>query len=199
MLLINLRNRPLRRSHISSMSESILSLYHSLITGTKDFPVISCERAFISHVITTPFPYTQQSQRENTRPSPLILEPAGLVVPTGSSSSPQTIWTAVHPEKAELRALKADRRNCVRNMEFFGSSFTRVISAVYCSDGSELDNYWRVTDYSANGHILMSVLCRFNRKTAKFAATQREGKRTDREEKDCSSSSLPPPRMHLRL
>ncbi|KAF3697365.1 hypothetical protein EXN66_Car013045 [Channa argus] len=199
MVLINLRNRPLRSSHISTMSESILSLYHSLITGTKDFPVIRCERAFISHVITTPFPYTQQSQRENTRPSPLMVEPAGLVMPTGgSSSSPKTIWTPVHPEKAELRALKADRRNCVRNIDFFGSSFTRVISAVYCSDGSELDNYWRVTDYSADGHILMSVLCRFNRKTAQFAATQRQGRTTNREG-DNSSSSLPPPRMHLRL
>ncbi|KAK2900036.1 hypothetical protein Q8A73_013165 [Channa argus] len=199
MVLINLRNRPLSKANITSMSDSVLSLYHSLITGNKDFPVISCERAFNSSVITTPFPNTQQSQRENTRPSPLTLAPAGVVVPTGgSSSSPPTIWTPVHPEKAELRALKADRRNCVRNMEFCGSSFTRVISAVFRSDNSELDNYWRVTDYSADGHILMSVLCRFNKKTAQFAATQREGvRRGDRKEED--SSNMPPPRMHLRL
>ncbi|KAF3692533.1 hypothetical protein EXN66_Car008209 [Channa argus] len=159
-------NHPLSRSNITSTSESVLSLYHSLITGTKDLPVISCERPFITSVIITPFPYNQQ----NTRPS--MLQPASVVMPTGGSrSAPQTIWTPVHPEKLELRALKANCRKCLRDMEVYSSSFTGVISAVYRSEGSELDNYWRVTDYSADEHIVMSVLCRFNRKVAHFAAT----------------------------
>ncbi|KAK2826303.1 hypothetical protein Q5P01_020517 [Channa striata] len=197
MILINLRNRPLSRSNISSMSQSILSLYHSLITGAKDFPVISCESAFISSVITTPFPNTKHSQKENNMPCPLMLQPAGVVVPAeGSGSSPPITWTPVHPEKAELRALRADRRNCVRIMEFYGSSFTRVISPVYRTDGSELTNCWRVTDYSADGNTLMSVHCRFNKETTRFAAAQREWSGG---EEDDSSSSLPPPRMHLRL
>ncbi|XP_044042645.1 uncharacterized protein LOC122871514 [Siniperca chuatsi] len=197
MILTNLRNRPLSSTNMDSMCKSILSLYHSLVTGSKDFPLISFKGFFRSLQTTTPFVRTKQSRRENTTPSPFTGAPAGMIVRTAtSSSSPPNMLTPVLPEKTELGALKADRRNSVRNMEFDGSTVTRVISTVYRSESTELTNRWRVTDYGANGHVLMSVLCQFTKKSAQYAVTPRQEKRKDTEE-ECSSQS--PSKKRLRL
>lgn len=197
----NLRNRPLSRSNIDSIYESIPSLYHSLVTGSKDFPLIPVKGLYSSRLMFTPFPHSRQSQRENTPPSPLTEEPVGLMVPTaGSSSPPPNILTTVLPEKTEIEALKADRRNCVRSLEFDGSTVTRVISTVYRTESAELTNCWRVTDYTADGHLLMSVLCRFTKVSTKCAKTPKQGKRKDTEEESSSSSSsLSPPKKRLRV
>ncbi|XP_044035490.1 uncharacterized protein LOC122868019 isoform X2 [Siniperca chuatsi] len=158
LLMTNLRNRPLSSTSVDSMRESILSLYHNLITGSKDFPLIPFKGSFRSRQTATPFVPVEQEQKENTTPS-LTDTPAGIMVPTaGLSASPPIILTPVLPERTELGALKADRRNCVCNMEFDGRTVTRVISTVYRSKSTNLTNRWRVSDYSAEGHVLMSVL-----------------------------------------
>ncbi|KAI3365907.1 hypothetical protein L3Q82_000729 [Scortum barcoo] len=199
MLVTNLRNRPLESTNVKSMCKSILSLYHSLVTGSKDFPLIAVKGFSHTAKTTSPFPHTEQNYRENTKPSPSMNAPAGMMVPTaGSTSSPPNILTPVLPEKTELEALKADPRNFVRTMKVDGRTDTRVISTVYSSESSELTNRWRVTDYSADGHILMSVLCQFTRKSACFAKTPRQQKRKHTEE-ESSSSSQSPPKKHLRL
>lgn len=88
-----------------------MSLYHNLITGSKDFPLIQFKGSPRSRQTVTPF--VNVEQRENTTPFPLIEGPSGMMVPTaGSRSSPPAILIPVLPERTELRALKADRRNC---------------------------------------------------------------------------------------
>ncbi|XP_067444968.1 uncharacterized protein [Thunnus thynnus] len=196
LFLTNLRNRPLNTANINSMRESILSMYHSLITGSKTFPVIPFKGCLRSVQTVTPFLRTEQEQRENTTPSPLTDAPAGVMVPAaGSSSSPPTMITPVLPERTAFAALKADRRNCVRSMEFDGSTFTRVISTVYCSESTEMANRWRVTDYSTDGHVLMSALCQFTKNSAQCARTSTRTKRKVTEEE----SSLSAPKKRLRL
>lgn len=194
LIVTNLRNRPLSKSDIPSMSTFVLSLYHSLLVGSKDYPFIRFKGYFRSLQMATPFP---TSQSENDPPSPLMEAPAGVMVPTaGSSSSPPNVLTPVLPERTELRALRADRRNYFCILELDGATVTRVISPVYSSECTELTNRWRVTDYSADGHLLMSVLCQFTKKVAQFARPPRPEKRKNTEE---SSSSQSPPKKRLRL
>ncbi|KAM7369307.1 hypothetical protein PAMP_013585 [Pampus punctatissimus] len=105
------------------MEKSVLGLYHNLITGSKKFP----EVPFIGHFCVlkhkSPFVETKQEQRENTKPSPVMDAPAGIMVPTaGSGSSPPTMLTPVISERTTPAALKADRRNCVRTLEVGGST-----------------------------------------------------------------------------
>lgn len=189
MTVTNLRNRPLSSTNISSMSRSVLSLYHSFVTGSKDFPLIPVRAHFDSLRLVTPFP--RLTQWENTTPSPLTDAPAGVMVPTGGL--PPKMLTPVLPERAKLGALRADGRNFVRDMKFDGETLTRVISTVYRSESTELTNSWRVTDYSADGHLLMSVLCQFTGKSARSAKTPRQ------ETEEESSSSRSPPKKRLRL
>ncbi|CAK6963930.1 uncharacterized protein LOC121896739, partial [Scomber scombrus] len=157
MFMTNLRNRPLSAANVDSMKDSILSMYHNLITGSKSFPVIPFKGSLRS--LQTVKLSGQIETKENTTPSPLLFMPAGVMVPPATSSfSPPTMKTPVLPERTAITALKADRRNCVCSMEFDGSNFVRVISTVYRSESTELTNRWRVTDYSTDGQVLMSVL-----------------------------------------
>lgn len=198
MIVTNLRNRPVSSTDMRSMCRTVLSLYHSLTTGSKDFPLVPIDGRFTYRQVTSPFGHTKPT--ENTTPPPFMDAPAGLMVPAvGSSSSPDML-TAVFPEKTELAALRADRRNCVRSVELDGRTVTRVVSTVYHSNGTELTNRWRVSDYSTDGHLLMSILCQFTKKSARYAGipTRRKRKATE-EESDSSSSSQPPPKKCLRL
>lgn len=198
MSLTNLRNRPLCKSNLDSMSKSIPSLYHSFMTGAKEFPVIPNQAVFLSTLVATPFPKSEQSHRENARPSRLTSAPAGMMVPAAGSRSPPTILTPVHPKKAELGALKVDQRNCVRSMEIDGSAVTRVISTVYRTDLTELTNCWRVSDYDEDGHLLMSVLCHFTKKCAHLAEALTERKRKEADD-GSTSSRQSPPQKRLRV
>ncbi|GLD47579.1 uncharacterized protein AKAME5_002719400 [Lates japonicus] len=152
LIVTNLRNRPLSRSTINSMSKSIVGLYHSLVTGSKDFPSLPL------------FTYCFTSC------------------------------------EARLQ-LRVDRRNCVCTVESDGSSVTRVISTVFRTDSTELTNRWRVTDYSSDGHTLMSVLCQFTEKSAQCAMTQskREREETTSTSTSTTSSSFSPPKKRLRV
>ena len=189
MLMTNLRNLPLNSTNLRSMHQTVLSLYHNLVTGSKDFPLIPSIGYFNPLRMVTPFPRLRQW--ENTPPTPLTDAPPGVMMPTGGP--PPNILTPVLPERAELGVLRADGRNFVRDMEFEGKTVTRVISTVYRSESTELTNRWRVTDYSADGHLLMSVLCRFGRKSTRSAKTPRQA--TEEE----SSSSQAPPKKRMRL
>lgn len=195
MILTNLRNRPLCHGNVDSMRLSILSLYHNLFTGLKDFPIIRFKGFFITRQMETPF----RSWTENSK-SRYMFAPAGLMVPpAGSSSSLPNILTPVLPEKMELGVLKADRRNFVHSEVFEGISFTRVISPVFTLACSELPNLWRLTDYSEEGRVIMSVLCQFKRKSARYAMTPIPQKRKVPEEEGSSSNDQSPPQKHLRL
>ncbi|XP_044196399.1 uncharacterized protein LOC122973017 [Thunnus albacares] len=203
MFVTNLRNRPVSSVNIESMRESILRLYHNLITGSKKFPFIAYRGSFRSCVLSTPFQHIEQERRENTALSPLMEGPSGIMAPTArSGSSPQTVLTPVLPEKADLAAVRGDRRNCVHHLELDGRTITRVISPVYSSENTELMNRWRLTDYTADGHTLMSVLCRFTKQSTQCAKTQRERmkrKAAEEESSSSSSSSLTPPKKRLRV
>lgn len=196
MILTNLRNRPLSNGNVDSMRLSILSLFHDLVTDSKDFPTIRFKGFFVSRQMDTPF----RSWTENSKPSRFMFAPAGLMVPpVGSSSSLPNILTPVLPEKTELGVLKADRRNFVCSQVFEGIPFTRVISPVFTLACAELPNLWRLTDYSEEGRVIMSVLCQFTRKTARHAMAPVPQKRKDPEEEDSSSSDQSPPKKRLRL
>ncbi|XP_018518231.1 uncharacterized protein LOC108891411 [Lates calcarifer] len=205
LIVTNLRNRPLSRSTINSMSKSIASLYHSLVTGSKDFPSVPLEGFLRPRLMATPFAKAGQRQGENATPSPLTEAPAGMMVPAAGSCSSHILFPPL-PEKAELAALRADRRNCVRTVESDSSSVTRVISTVFRTDSTELTNRWRVTDYSSDGHTLMSVLCQFTEKSAQCAMTQSKRKREETTSTSntsttttTSSSSFSPPKKRLRV
>ncbi|XP_038575359.1 uncharacterized protein LOC119911536 [Micropterus salmoides] len=193
MIVTNLRNRPLSSTSVASMRESILSMYHHLITGSKDFPLIPFKGSLRTRQTATPFVPVDQEERENTTPS-LTDEPAGILVPTaGLSSSAPNILTAAHPERTELGALRADPRNCVRRMEFDGETVTRVISTGSRFEGTEVTNRWRVSDYSGDGRILMSVLCQFTRESTYCARTLRKKRKGTEEE----SSTRPKKRLRV--
>ncbi len=197
LILTNLRNRPLSSTNVDSMRESILSLYHNLITGSKDFPIIRFKGSFRSRQTSTPFVDVEPEQRENTALSPVLEGPSGIMVPAASSSSaPPPILTPVLPEKTELGALKGDRRNCVRRLELDGRTVTRVISPVYRSESTQLTNRWRVSVYGADGQVLMSVLCRFVKESTQCAKAHGK-KRKDTGE--ASSSSPSPAKKRLRV
>lgn len=192
----NLRNSQLSAFNIDSMSDSVLSLYHSLITGSKDFPMIGYGGTMNYNKVSSPFPVPRHV--ENTEPSPWTVGPAGMIVPpAGSTSSPPTMLTPPLPERANIYALRADPRNCVRQMEYEGITFTRVISTVYWSESTEMNNRWRVTDYSANGHVKMSVLCQFIRESACYAKKPLRRKRMARDEETTTSSSQSRPNKRL--
>nr|XP_046261108.1 uncharacterized protein LOC124067624 [Scatophagus argus] len=179
----NLRNRPLSTTSVDSMRESILSLYHNLITGSKDFPVIPFIGRFRSYRLVTPFinMEQQEEQRENICPSSLMARPPGLMRPApGTVSFHQIILTTVLPEKTELGAVTSDRRNRVRRLEVDGKTVTRVISPVYRPDMTEVTNRWRLSDYGEDGQVLMSVLCQFTPISVRCARPpQRKRKRSD--------------------
>ncbi|XP_071341771.1 uncharacterized protein [Trachinotus anak] len=195
MIITNVRNRPLSSESIKSMSESILSLYHNLITGSKHFPIIPFRGSFLSLQTATPFVHMEPGRGENIRPPPLVEEPAGLMVPAEASSSAPTIRTPVIPEMMEVGRLWADHRNRVRHIKVDGRTVTRVISSVYSSDSTELSNRWRVSDYREDGHIIMSVLCQFTEKSRQCA----ERKKRKTTEEESSSRSLSPPKKRLRV
>ncbi|KAM7390826.1 hypothetical protein PAMA_008826 [Pampus argenteus] len=197
MFVTNLRNRPLSSTNIDSIRESFLSLYHNLITGSKEYPSIHYYGFFHSRELSTPFPHIPLERRENRAPCPLTAGPSGLMVPPArSGSSLQTVLTPNLPEKADLTALKTDRRNCVCNLELDGRAVTRVISPVYRSENIELKNRWRLTDYNADGHTLMSVFCRFHKDSTQCSKTQnKRGKRKAAEEESTSSTLTPPKKL----
>ncbi|XP_030584423.1 uncharacterized protein LOC115779766 isoform X2 [Archocentrus centrarchus] len=189
MLVTNLRNRPLNDSNIDSMSNLVLSLYHNLVTGDKDFPFIPIRGNFCSDKLVTPF--AQTGHTENDTPSPHIVSPPGVMVPPAGSNFPPQFLTPVLPEKADVYVLKADRRNCVSTLNVDGNAVTRVISTVYRNEDTEMANRWRVTDYSEEGNVLMSVLCQFSEKSARCAKRNAE--------EESSNGSPTPPRKRLRL
>lgn len=67
----------------------------------------------------------------------------------------QVILILVLPQKMELRDLKGDCRNCV------------------CSALNPPSFPITVTDHSANGRVIMSVICQFTRKLISFAVVHR--------------------------
>nr|XP_046233407.1 uncharacterized protein LOC124052790 [Scatophagus argus] len=187
----NLRNRPLSNASVNSLRESVLGLYHNLVTGSKDFPPIPFSGSFASSLRCTPFVRVAQAQKENTSPCPLMAAPSGLVPPlTQSISSDQIVLTPVLPEKADMEALKADRRNCVRPTQVDGKTVTRVISPVYHVDTIETPNCWRVSDYREDGQVLMSVFCQFTRDFAQYTKPRQQTRKRKNTDTESSSSRL---------
>lgn len=174
------------------MKNLVLSLNHNLVTGTKAFPYIAFRGFFNKLLLTTPFTHVPESQLENTTPSPPTNSPAGLMVPPAGSHLHSRFLTPLLPEKADLSVLKADQRNCVCTLDVDGDTITRVISTVYCTEEREMTNRWRVTDYTSDGRVIMSVLCQFLKRFT-------QGAKRKPAEEESSSRSPTPPRKRLRL
>jgi len=68
LVFTNLRNRPLSTDSIDSMRDSIMSLYHNLITGCKEYPIIPFKGYFSTRLAFKAF--AKQEQRENNTPGP---------------------------------------------------------------------------------------------------------------------------------
>ena len=194
MLATNLRNRPLNTWGTMTLSKTMYSLYYALVTGSRSYPDIRIKAFFNAALITVPF---GASDIQENRDCPLLQEPAGVMVPPPDSDPPApTIQSAAHPESLDLYSLKANTDNSISVVMLSGRPMTRVISAVYSSDGTELVNRWKVSIYDEAGRCLMSVLCKFVRKSAVYARTPRQVKRKT---PDDESSSQAPPRKRLRL
>ncbi|XP_058472609.1 uncharacterized protein LOC131445891 [Solea solea] len=141
---------PLSRTSLLSLKDSILSLYHNLCTGSKEYPIIPY--AGVSHT----------AQR-----SSFVIEE------DVESITLSAIFTPVIPRWLQQGWLRVERRNRVQHLVVDGKPVTRVISPVFLSDGSERRNLWRVSDYGANGHMIVSVLCKFTAKSANYAEARR--------------------------
>ncbi|KAM3594835.1 uncharacterized protein V6R79_014700 [Siganus canaliculatus] len=198
VVVTNLRNRPLVASTLGSLRDCVLSLYHNLVTGSRDFPPIPFDGHYLFEQTAQPFGALETL--ENSTPSDRGLKPPGLMVPTTDPrSAGPTLLVPAHPERAEPVAL-LDRRSCVRRVVAGGRTLTRVISPVYRSDRSELVNLWRVSDYTAKGLLAMSVFCRFTSESMEFVETQTQnGKKRALEEASSSCSSEAPAGKRLRL
>ncbi|GLD56393.1 uncharacterized protein AKAME5_000874300 [Lates japonicus] len=110
-------DRPLTSTNIDSMKQSILSLYHSLITGS---------RTFLS--------FHSSSLR--------LFSPPSLLFP-------------VHPEPDGAGALPVDHRSRIQRLEVVTGPVTKShLTRVRLWRGRKMN----VSDYGANGHIIMSVL-----------------------------------------
>ncbi|XP_028272713.1 uncharacterized protein LOC114443008 [Parambassis ranga] len=157
MFLTNLRNRRLSSADIQSMTTTIPSLYHNYVTGSSSFPVIAGQGVVTSRSLGS---LPSAEQNENAPSSLLSERPAATMVPPARTAV-RPILTPVLPDKANLEVLRADRRNSVRTMDLDGRTVVRVISPIFLSDDTMLENRWRVTDYNIHGCVLMSVLCRF--------------------------------------
>ncbi|KAM3594955.1 uncharacterized protein V6R79_015868 [Siganus canaliculatus] len=198
VVVTNLRNRPLVASTLGSLRDCVLSLYHNLVTGSRDFPPIPFDGHYLFEQTAQPFGALETL--ENSTPSDRVLEPPALMVPTTDPrSAGPTLLVPAHPERVEPVAL-LDRRSCVRRVVAGGRTLTRVISPVYRSDRSELVNLWRVSDYTAKGLLVMSVFCRFTSESMEFVETQTQnGKKRALEEASSSCSSEAPAGKRLRL
>ncbi|XP_074477762.1 uncharacterized protein LOC141759545 isoform X1 [Sebastes fasciatus] len=199
LVVTNLRNRPLSRASVESMGESLVCMYHNLITGFNDFPLVPHRGRLRVRRVATPFARRRQRHRENTRPSPPEEAPPGLIVlaPPPGHTLP-TILTPGIPERADLGILMGDHRNHVRCVEVDGRTVTRVVSLVYRSDGTQLRNRWRVSDYGADGQVLMSTLCKFNTETQSPSPSPiPRQKRKVAEEGSSGRPSLPEKRLRV--
>ncbi|XP_047424473.1 uncharacterized protein LOC124995821 [Mugil cephalus] len=188
MFVTNVRNRPLTVINIDSLTKSVLSLYHNLLTGRRDYPLIEA-RVGMGLMFESTLHETMKQPNWENAPPPGPLPPApGVPV--------RKIYTPAIPETADMEVLRGDRRNCVRTMEYRDeSTYTRVISPVYRPQDTELTNRWRVTDYDSSGELVMSALCRFKRCSVRLANSKR------RREEECSStaSSTSPPKKRARV
>lgn len=196
--ITNLRNRPLCSTAIDSIRETCLSLYHSFVTGSTHFPHVPYKGFFRTVTLFSPFQVDEdgykagRSQLENIRPSPVMDQPPGLM----PSPVPRAFQTLLLPAHAERRSgLTLTPRCRLRRVTLEDWTVTRVISPVYYADGTKLRNRWRVTDYHTDGHMLMSVVCRFINLSLPSVETPK--KRGLSEEDD--SDSNPRQKKRLRL
>ncbi|TNN87656.1 hypothetical protein EYF80_002003 [Liparis tanakae] len=78
LVFTNPRNRPLSTDSIDSMRDSIMSLYHSLITGCREYPIIPFKGYFSTRLAFKAF--TKQEQRENNTPGPRHVQQGVLLI-----------------------------------------------------------------------------------------------------------------------
>ena len=190
----NLRNRPLNSWDTKILCRTMCSLYYDLCTGSRVYPNINIKAVCRAALFRAPFGRTGMLENSD---SALLQESAGVMVPPPDSDPPPpTIQSAVHPERLDLYSLRVNTDNNISVVTLSDRRVTRVISAVYSSDGTVLVNRWKVSTYDEDGHCLMSVLCKFLGQAAVHARTPRG---TKRRSPDDESSSQAPARKRLRL
>ncbi|CAJ1055166.1 uncharacterized protein LOC122973017 [Xyrichtys novacula] len=191
MYVTNLRNRPVERVRVVSLKETVMSLYHNLITGSGDFPVIHFRGPTFFRQESAPF--RREEDKENSR-HPSQAAPPGMMVPLAGYTSRTTLMNQPLPERVELRTL-GDPWTRVHSLMVDGRKTKRVISTVFDSHQSVVTNRWRITDYSENGQCLMSVLCRFTAASTRCVERPKKRKRGHEEEdQDGEGSCQPQPK-----
>uniref|UniRef100_UPI003AADB795 uncharacterized protein n=1 Tax=Centroberyx gerrardi TaxID=166262 RepID=UPI003AADB795 len=197
MRVSNLRNRPLNNGNLTALSQSLLGLHRRLTGESGQFPQLGPYGLLQMDLLASPFTYPPQDHRENMPLCSLMEAPAAAVVSTAGSGS---LVTPGHPDRVEPAALRVDPRNQVCPMEWGGRRFDRVISPVWRSEGGELEGRCRVTDYTPEGDMILSVLCSFPGTGQERRDTEKpQRKRKAGWEESSTSSSLPPGKRGLRL
>ncbi|CAJ1087201.1 uncharacterized protein LOC123981103 [Xyrichtys novacula] len=196
LYVTNLRNRPLESVRVVSLGQTVMSLYHNLITGSRDFPVIPYRAP--TRVWQVSAPFEREEDKENSR-HPSLAAPPGRMVPLAGYTHRTILMNQRLPERVELRTLE-DPWTGVHSLMVDGRMTKRVISTVFDSHQSVVTNRWRVTDYSENGQCLMSVLCRFTAKSTRCVERPKKRKRGHEEEgQDGEGSSQPHPKRPIRV
>lgn len=146
MVVTNLRNQPLSSSHLDSINNQILSLYHDLVTGSKEFPHIAvradddnfyccAEKSEGEHHSISFYKLTSWYDGAACRVPLTFSDPDSCTSRQGGY-----LCTEYRPE--ELCPHLGD-----------GLIVTRVISALDRTEDSEMTNHWRVTDYSSEAEL----------------------------------------------
>ncbi|GLD70978.1 uncharacterized protein AKAME5_002229800 [Lates japonicus] len=142
----------------------------------------------------SPFTYKDEDV-ENARccslvekPARVIMTRAGFRLPAGRLLSPP------HPDKVSITVLKADRRNDVHSLEWDGVFFSRVVSSCYSAAEEQVKGWLRVSDYTEDGHMILSVLCYFP-----IVEVEREGREEPQKKRKREESADGSKQKRLRL
>ncbi|XP_018540416.1 uncharacterized protein LOC108888763 [Lates calcarifer] len=192
LYIINFRNRCLTLENLDTLSAFMPALQCRL-TGQPDLPL-----PLIANVRTnclrSPFTYKDEDVENATccslveKPAQVMMTPAGFRLPAGRLLSPP------HPDKVSITVLKADWRNVVRSLEWGGVFFSRVVSSCYSAAEEQVKGWFRVSDYTEDGHMILSVLCYFP-----IVEVEREGREEPQKKRKREESVDGSTQKRLRL
>ncbi|XP_023147655.1 uncharacterized protein LOC111582988 [Amphiprion ocellaris] len=188
MHIINMRNRILTVKNLESLLTFVPSLLHRL-TGEPDLSVVTEANGWAR----SPFFYEDEDM-ENARYCPLLEKPAQVMMtPAGFRPAAGRLLSPVHPDKTHIAVLKADRRNDILCLQQDDVSIYRVVSSVYSAAEEQVKGWFRLSDYTEDGQMTMSVMCYF---PPEKKLKQDEPHKKRQKEETCTKEKLP---EHLRL
>ncbi|XP_022614073.1 uncharacterized protein LOC111231300 [Seriola dumerili] len=193
LFIINFRNRRLTSENLDTLSAFMPTLERRL-TGEPE-PPASLMANVRTDCLRSPFTYKDEDVENDrlcslvAKPARVMMTPAGFRLPAGKLLSP------THPDKVHIMVLKADRRNSILTLEWDGVPFNRVVSPVYRATEEQVKGWFRVSDYTQDGHMTLSVLCYFPIVEEEDRVRREEPqKKRERDEEDESSADVPKPK-----